>query len=247
MPSTGRFAHLDPIEFSPGAEEWIEFGPPDDRRRIAFHDYETLYSVPGLYEQVFYDELGMRSTTEVVGLYDQVLRSEQLDPGAQTVLDLGAGSGLGGVKLRESGVGRVVGLDLEPAAAEAARREHPGVYDDYLVGDLAASADGLNDQLAEHRFTAVMALAAIGVGHVPIVALERALSLLEPGGLFAFAVHPRLLPGSDDPTGRETGYPEFLARLRDRSDELGRREYVHRRLADGSDDDAVAMIGRLRS
>jgi len=236
---------LGSIEFSPGAEEWIEYGPPDERRRVGFHDYEALYSVPGLYERVFYDELGMRSTAEVLRLYGQFLNTEELDPGRQSVLDLGAGSGIGGARLRELGVGCVVGLDLEPAAADAARRDHPGAYDDYLVGDLAGSADGLVDRLAGHRLTAVLALAAIGVGHVPIRALEQALSVVAPGGVFAFAVHPVLLPGSDDPSGRDTGYPDFLAGLLDRSEELGRSAYVHRRRVDGTDDDAVALIARL--
>lgn len=238
-------ASLDPIEFSPGGEEWIEFGPPDDRRRVGFHDYEALYGVPGLYERAFYDELGMRSTSEVVRLYGRALRSEGVDPGAQVVLDLGAGSGVGGAKLRELGVGRVVGLDLEPAAADAAQRDHPGVYDAYMVGDLAQPADGLVNRLAGHGPTAVLALAAIGVDHVPIAALKQALSVLQPGGIFAFAVHPALLPGSDDPTGRDTGYPEFLAGLLDRSEELGRSAYVHRRRVDGTDDEAVAVIARL--
>ncbi len=245
MASPDASARLGRIEFSPGGEEWIEYGPPDDRRRIGFHDYEALYDVPGLYERVFYDRLGMRSTTEVVKLYGETLRAEGLDPGGQAVLDLGAGSGIGAAKLRELGVGRVVGLDSEPAVADAARRDHPGTYDDYLVGDLAEPADGLVDRLAGHQLTAVLALAAIGVGHVPVAALERALSVLAAGGLFAFAVHPALLPGSEDPTARQTGYPQFLAGLLDRSEELGRLAYVHRRRADGTDDEAVAVIGRL--
>jgi SAM-dependent methyltransferase len=245
--STAAPTDLGSIAFSPGEEAWIEFGPPDDRRRVAFHDYAAIYSVPGLYERVFYDELGMCSAAEVVGLYGEALTGEGLGPGEQRVLDLGAGNGIGGEELRALGVAHVVGLDLEPAARDAAGRDRPGVYDDFLVGDLGAwSADELAD-LERRRFTALLAVAAVGAGHVPPATLRRALDLLEPGGLFGFAVTPALLPGSDDAAGRATGYPDFLTGLlADEADELGRRTYVHRRQTDGTPHDAVALVGRLR-
>ncbi|MBA2576289.1 MAG: class I SAM-dependent methyltransferase, partial [Euzebyaceae bacterium] len=142
---------LGTIVFSPDREEWVEFGPPGARRRVAFHDYATLYAVPGLYGRVFYAELGMRSSTEVVGLFGRALEDLGLAPSDQRVLDLGAGNGLGGVELRTLGVGHLVGLDLEPRAREAARRDHPGVYDDFRVGDLSAWSAQKVAELAAHR------------------------------------------------------------------------------------------------
>ncbi|MCP9489655.1 MAG: methyltransferase domain-containing protein [Solirubrobacteraceae bacterium MAG38_C4-C5] len=237
---------LETITFSSHGEEWVEFGPPGARRRVGFHDYAALYSVPGLYERVFYEELGMRSGTEVVGLLGRTLEDLGLRPADQRVLDLGAGSGLGGVELRGLGVGHLVGLDLEPMAREAAGRDHPGVYADFRVGDLGAWSEGEVAELAAHRFTAVVALSALGPGHAPPHVLDRALGLLEPDGLFAFAVTPTLLPGSDDPSGQATGYPDFLDELlRRRARELGRHAYVHRRRTDGADDLGVALVGRL--
>ena len=237
---------LGTIIFSPGEEKWVEFGPTSARRRAGFHDYAALYAVPGLYERVFYEELGMRSGTEVVGLLGRALEDLGLDPADQRVLDFGAGNGLGGVELRALGVGHLVGLDLEPQAREAARRDHPGVYDDFRVGDLSAWSAQEVAELAAHGFTAVVALSALGPGHAPPHVLDRALALLEPGGLFAFAVTPTLLPGSDDLAGQATGYPDFLDELlRHRARELGRHAYVHRRRTDGSDDLGVALAGRL--
>ena len=237
---------LGTIIFSPGGEEWVEFGPLGARRRVGFHDYAALYGVPGLYERVFYEELGMRSGAEVVGLFGRALEDLGLRPADQRVLDFGAGSGLGGVELRGLGVGHLVGLDLEPMALEATRRDHPGVYADFRVGDLGAWSAQEVTELAAHRFTAVAALSALGPGHAPPHVLDRALGLLEPGGLFAFAVTPTLLPGSDDPAGRATGYPDFLDGLfAHRARELGRHAYVHRRRTDGADDLGVALAGRL--
>jgi SAM-dependent methyltransferase len=240
-------ADLGELVFSPGAEDWVEFGPVDARRRVAFHDYAALYAVPGLYDRVFRDELGMCSAQRVVGLYARAL--EQLDrpPAAERVLDLGAGNGIGGEELRRIGVDRVFGLDLEPQAREAARRDRPGVYDDYVVGDLAGPPEATLAALAALEPTTVLALSALGPGHAPPAVLDRALELLPGGGLFGFAVTPTLLAGSDDPAGRATGYPEFLRELfADRADEIARDAYVHRRRTDGSDDLGVAFVGRLR-
>lgn len=212
---------------------------------MGFHDYAAIYAVPGLYERVFYTELGMRSAEVVVGLYAQALTEQGLDPAEQRVLDFGAGNGIGGTELRDIGVGYLAGLDLEPEARTAATRDRPGVYDHYEVGELGSSDGTLLSELRELRITALLALSAIGIGHVPPNALTQALGLLGPGGLFAFAVTPNLLPGSEDAEGQASGYPDFLTDLLDRTDELARAEYVHRRYADGSDHPAVALVGRV--
>lgn len=225
------------IAFSPGGEEWIEYGPPGNRRRVPFHDYGAIYSVPGLYERVFYHELGMGSAEVVVGLYADALRSLGRDGAGERVFDFGAGSGIGGEKLkRQVGVGTVVGLDLEPAAREAAARDHPGIYDEFLVADLSASPETL-ETLAVHDFTAVVAISAIGAGHIPLELLADTVQrLLSPGGLFAFAVAAELTP---------TFFDDFFARVA--AERLASRDYVHRRQTDGSPHDATAVVARLSS
>jgi predicted TPR repeat methyltransferase len=202
--------------------------------------------VPGLYERIFYDTLGMRSTGEVVRLYGETLAAEGLDPAAQRVLDFGAGNGLGGEPLRALGIGELYGIDLEPMARTAAERDRPGVYDDYWVGDLGAWTEQQLEEVRRRDPTAVLALSAIGIGHVPPTVLDRALGLMGPGGIYAFAVAPRLAPGSDDPAGVASGYPDYLRDLRERTEDLGETSYVHRRRPDGSDDLAVAFVGRIR-
>lgn len=224
---------LGPIAFSPGVEEWIEYGPPEARRRVGFHDYATLYAVPGLYERVFYDELGMRTSEEVVGLYGAALEALARPPVAERVFDLGAGNGIGGERLRALGVGLVVGLDLEPAAREAAERDRPGVYDDYVIADLGADP-AARAALREHAFTALLAVSAIGAGHIPLELLADTVEeVLEPGGLFGFAVSDDLLPGF-----HEAFFGRVGARL------LGVSEYVHRRQVDGSEQRATAVVAQ---
>jgi hypothetical protein len=232
------------VTFSPDAEDWLEFGPPDARRRIGFHDYGAIYSVPGLYEHVFYETLGMRSSAEVVRLFGEVLDAERLDASRQRVVDFGAGNGLGGLALRELGVGELYGVDLEPMARTAALRDRPEVYDEYLVGDLGVWSETELGRLKRHDPTAVLALSAIGIGHVPPAVLDRALGLLGRGGIYGFGLHPRLLPGTEDPVGRASGYPELIEEIHRRSDVLAQASYVHRVRPDGSEDLAVAFVGR---
>ncbi len=222
-----------------GDDRFVEFGPPGRRRQLRLHDYAGIYAEPGLYERIFIDELDMRSSYEVAAIFGRTLRQLERDPADQYVLDLGAGNGVGGAALRALGVGTVIAVDNEPAAAVAAARDRPGVYEDYVVADLAGPHEGLR----AHRFTAIVALSAIGIGHVPPDALGRALGLLDPGGVYAFAVTPTLLPGSRDEAGRASGYPAFLEELLANSTELARRTYVHRKLGDGSDEEAVAFVG----
>lgn len=237
---------LGELSFSPGGEEWVEFGPPSTRRRVGFHDYEAIYAVPGLYEHIFCHALGMRSTAEVVRLYGEVLDAEGLAPGAERVVDFGAGNGVGGEALRALGVGELYGVDLEPMAATAAERDRPGTYDAYLTGDLGSWSAAELDELERRRPTAVLALSAVGLGHVPPHVLDRALSLLAPGGIYGFAVTPTLLPGSHDPAGQASGFPEYLRTLQESAQPLRESFYVHRRRPDGSDDRAVAFVGRIR-
>lgn len=239
-------AGLGDIRFSPGAEDWIEFGPAGARVRIGFHDYAALYAVPGLYERVFYNELGMSSSHRVVGLYAQVLTQLGRPSADERVVDLGAGNGLGGEALRHIGVGRIVGVDVVPEARTAALRDRPEVYDGYLVGDLATLPAADLVVLTAMEPTAVLALSAIGPGHALPGVLDGALRLLPGGGLFAFAVMPTLLPGSADSAGQRTGYPDFLSDLfARRAEVLVRQDYVHRRQTNGADHLAVALVGRV--
>ena len=224
------------ITFSPGGEDWIEYGPPEDRRRVGFHDYAALYGVPGLYEAVFYETLDMSSADVIVGLYADALRDLDRSGDQERVFDLGAGNGIGGEVLRrEVGPASVIGLDLEPAAREAAERDRPDAYDEYLIADLAASPGTLED-LRAHDFTAMVAVSAIGEGHIPLELLASTVHrLLRPGGLFAFAVFDELLPEFHD---------EFFVRVD--AERLAEHAYDHRRQADGTSHSAVAVVARLR-
>lgn len=217
----------------------------DARRRIPFYDYASIYTVPGLYERVFSSELRMRSYAHVVRLYAEALERFGRLPADERALDLGAGNGLGGEELRKIGLRSIVGVDIEPQARVAAARDRPGVYDGYLVGDLATVGDIEMAGLRAIKFTAVVAFSVVGPGHAQPSVFDRAFSLLSTYGLFVLTVKPFLLPESRDLAGQRTGYPDFLGELlTHRAEELARDHYVHRLRPDGSDDFAVALVGR---
>ena len=143
-------------------------------------------------------------------------------------------------------MGELVGVDLEPMARTAAERDRPGVYDDYLVGDLGAWSEAELDRLRAYRPTALVALSAVGVGHVPGPTLARALGLLGPGGIYAFAVAPAAAArehGPRRPWPPDT--PSSALRCRTTPSSCAASEYVHRYRADGSEDLGIAFVGRM--
>ena len=83
--------------------EWCVVRVGDEWRRIRFHDYHELFSVPGLYEKVIYDILQCSSPQVVTDLLAQAMKSAGEKTRGLRVLDLGAGNGMVGELLAERG------------------------------------------------------------------------------------------------------------------------------------------------
>jgi hypothetical protein len=181
-----------------------------DEEIVHLHDYERVYAVPGLYERIVQELLGCRSPEVAAeGLVLALVRLE-LDPAKLTLLDLGAGTGLVGELLRGLGVGAVVGLDALAAARDACVRDRPGIYRDYLVGDLANPTPRLLARLREQRLTGVVAAGAFGGTHVPATALVQAIELLPNGAPVVFTIDERWMR-TDGPGGFRTPVAQLLA------------------------------------
>ena len=178
------------------------------RRRIRFHDYHEIFKIPGLYEQLFYEELKCDSPRTIAGLI-----GEQVDNDTAAdlrVLDVGAGNGMVGEELDRMGAKHIVGVDIIEEAAEAAERDRPGIYDDYFVVDLTDIPADDQRALEEHRFNCLTTVAALGFGDIPPEAFAAAYNLVEDGGLIAFNIkerfvdrrRPQRLRGADQPVAR---------------------------------------------
>jgi predicted TPR repeat methyltransferase len=213
------------------------------RRRIRFHDYDEIYRVPGLYEHLFYDVLDCKSPDTVCALLNEQLQAGGFDPKDLTVLDLGAGNGMVGECLTAMGCGTVVGVDILQEAADAAERDRPGAYAEYVVGDLTDPSPDVREAFGRYRFGVMTTVAALGFGDVPPDAFAYAFDHLVPGGWLAFCIKEDFL-ADEEPSGFSQLIQQLIA---DGTLEVfAERRYRHRLSAQGEPLHYVAMIARKR-
>src|SRR5215212_8707096 len=96
-PATGDFVLRLPDEASKSAdqdEEWFEVECDGETRRLRFHDYAEIYSIPGLYEELIYERLRCESPRVIARLLAEEMERRDLDASELRVLDLGAGNGI---------------------------------------------------------------------------------------------------------------------------------------------------------
>jgi predicted TPR repeat methyltransferase len=213
-------------------------------RRIRFHDYHEIYNLPGLYEQLFYDELKCVSPTVLTELLTDTMAETGVDPGTIDALDIGAGNGMVGEELVKRGIRSVVGVDIIQEAADAAERDRPDVYDDYFVEDLTDLPPGVERTIRERGFTCMTTAAALGFGDIPPLAFAIALNLLADDAWVAFTIKDQFL----DPDKSESGFSTLVNRLCDegRLEVMAKRRYRHRMAVDGRELHYVAVIARRR-
>ena len=211
-----------------------------ETRRIRFHDYHEIYSIPGLYETLFYEMLECSSPGTVRALLEQELRDEDVDPSDLKVLDLGAGNGMVGEQLAAMGADSIVGIDLIEEAAAATERDRPGIYDDYVVADLTALTPEQRERLESHDFNALVTVAALGFGDIPPRAFAEAFNLVEDGGWVAFNIKENFLDDGAD----STGFSRLIARLLERgiAEQRAEKRYRHRNSTSGNPLNYVALV-----
>lgn len=221
-------------------EEWCWLRNGDGRRtRVRFHDYHEIYAIPGLYEELFYERLECQSPEVVAGALVEEVAKSGAAPGDLRALELGAGNGLVAAALHARGLRRLVGVDIIPEAAAAARRDRPRVYEDYLVADMTALNGAERRRLRHRRFNCLVTVAALGFGDIPPLAFARALELVQTPGWVAFNIKDAFLQ-----PGEESGFGRFIRRLVDASLLRVRvhRRYRHRLSVAGEPLYYVAMV-----
>lgn len=220
-------------------EEYCIVVQDGEERRIRFHDYGEIYSVPGLYQKLFTELLKCSSPDVLTSLLTDQVKEAGASFADLHVLDLGAGVGLVGVELRKLGVGSLVGVDIVPEAAEAAERDYPGLYDAYHVGDIRELA--AQPALQERTITALVVVSALSFSDFPPAAFQAAYDLVEPGGWIAFNVRDKFFEHVE-----EGGFPALIRDMvGDGRLELGKQHaYLHRRSVSGEELHYVAIIAR---
>lgn len=209
-------------------------------RKIRFHDYDEIYSVPGLYEKVFYDRLKCQSPQTIAELMQRKLEDSPLDASDLVVLDVGAGNGMVGEELCKLGTKSVVGIDIIDAAAEAVERDRPDVYDEYYVADLTQLPPEMRQELEDKRFNCMVSVSALGFGDIPPQAFAEAYNLVSTPGLVAFNIKEDFVSKNDS-----SGFSLLIDRLIETEvfQPAEQHRYCHRLAMDGTPLYYVAMVG----
>ena len=220
-------------------EEWCVVTVEGSRKRILFHDYASIYEIPGLYERLFYDRLKCSSPFRVSQLLVDVLREHGQGPEDLRVLDLGAGNGMVGDELHARGAKTIVGVDIIPQARSAATRDRKGIYQEYLVTDMTDLPEETARRVVSHEANCLTTVATLGFGDIPPEAFATALSLISTPGWLAFNIKEDFLRERD-----ESGFARLVREL-SRSEVIrieAYRRYRHRLAIDGRPIYYVAMI-----
>ncbi len=169
----------------------------EGRRKIRFHDYDEIYEVPGLYEQLFYDRLKCTSPAKVASILHSSVSQSRAHFSELRVLDLGAGNGMMGEELKKHGISRLVGVDIISEAYEATVRDRPGLYDAYYVEDFTKLDDDTRADISSWQCDCMVAVAALGFGDIPMQAFIEAFNIISEQGWVAFNIKETFLDKSD--------------------------------------------------
>lgn len=145
-------------------------------------------------------------------------------------------------QLRNLGVARIVGADILPEARDAAYRDRPTAYDDYVVADFTKLSDDRRDELTEWRFDCLTSVAALGFSDIPPEAFFTAMKFLRTDGWVAFNIKETFLDHSDD-----MGFSRFIRELifSEYLDVYQLERYTHRLSMEGVPLKYFALVGRL--
>jgi len=180
----------------------------ENQRRVRFHDYDEIYQVPGLYEQVFYDRLKCTSPSKVTTILEASVKQSQDSFTELRVLDLGAGNGMMGEELKKHGVARLIGVDIIPEAYEATIRDRPGLYDAYYVEDFTNLSEQQRQEIASWQCDCMVTVAALGFGDIPAKAFIEAFNIIKPEGWVAFNIKESFFDSRDT-----TGFSRMIREL----------------------------------
>jgi len=200
------------------------------RERFRLHEYARVYALPGLYEEVVQHRLQCASPSKLAELVVSCARAGGVDPGGLGVFDLGAGNGVVGEELRARGVTRLVASDSLAAARDAALRDRPGLYAEYLVGD-TDDLPQAGELIRTQQLNGLVAAGALGLGHISAGSFHRLWSAFAGDAWFAVSVNEDLAkPGASD-------FGDYLAEFERRGDwgEIVRRERFRHRLTMAAD------------
>ncbi len=169
-----------------------------EKIKLRFHDYDKIYDIPGLYEQIFYDRLKCVSPAKVAEILKSAINQTNENFTELRVLDLGAGNGLMGEAFKKYGVARLVGVDIIPEAKTATERDRPHLYDAYYVSDFCNLSTEEKEEYHSWSLNCLTVVAALGFGDIPTKAFVEAFNVIQSQGWVGFNIKETFLNESDD-------------------------------------------------
>ncbi|MCP4348784.1 MAG: methyltransferase [Desulfobacterales bacterium] len=221
-------------------EEWFYIEHEGKRTRLRAHDYDEIYKIPGLYEELFYNRMECVSPDVVCEMLDEEMKKAGQSDSSLRVFDFGAGNGIVGEKVRELDCDLVVGVDIISEAKEASERDRPGVYDGYYVLDMSSLDENKENHFKSYNFNTLVTVAALGFDDIPTVAFLNAFNLVQDDAWVAFNIKERFLSEEDD-----SGYSEIFNKiLNENFNILQERKYCHRLSFAGEELCYHAIVGK---
>lgn len=203
-----QFPQMEAYKFEQDEVYFYLVDRDGEKKKIRFHDYDKIYEIQGLYEQVFYDRLKCSSPVKVTEILKSAIDQSKENFSELRVLDLGAGNGLMGEALKKYGVSRMIGVDIIPEAKMATERDRPHLYDAYYVADFCNLTDDQKEELNSWSLNCLTTVAALGFGDIPPRAFMEALNIIQPEGWVGFNIKETFLNESD-----KSGFSQMIREL----------------------------------
>ena len=235
-----HFPELAAIE---QGKEYFILERDGQHEKIVFHDYDRIYEIPGLYEDLFYKRYQCNSPQEVCRLLGRHMATARREEAPLRALDIGAGNGMVGEQLQDLGADAIVGIDIIEEAAEAAERDRPGIYDQYHVADLTNLPPHLARSLEAIDFNCMTVVAALGFDDIPPEAFASGYNLTSSPAWIAFNIKEDFVSEDD-----ESGFCKLIGQMDDAGciEIRERRRYRHRFCQDGTPLYYYAVVGIKR-
>lgn len=203
-----QFPQMDAHNLGQDEVYFYVVDPNGEKIKLRFHDYDKIYEIPGLYEQLFYDRLKCNSPVKVADILKSAIDQTNENFTELRVLDLGAGNGLMGEALKKYGVSRMVGVDIISEAKIASERDRPHLYDAYYVMDFCNLTDDKREELNSWSLNCLTTVAALGFGDIPPRAFMEAFNIIQSEGWVGFNIKESFLNESDN-----SGFSKMIREL----------------------------------
>lgn len=185
--------------------------------------------------------LECRSPEVVIGLLGETLTAAGEDPATLRVLDFGAGNGMVGEEVARLGACFIVGSDLLPEAREAALRDRPDIYREYVAADITALSPEQRAVVRDAKLNAMTCVAALGFDDIPPAAFAGAFNAIDETGWIAFNLRDRYMDSASP-------FAHLLERMTAEGllTDITQRRYRHRVSVAGDALEYVAFVARKR-